>query len=86
MHSTSHAKVRRQQRGISERTMELVWKHADVEKYAGGGRYRRSISDRELDRLVFEGELTPRIAERCKRVELIEQGNLIITNYRKNFH
>jgi hypothetical protein len=79
---TSHAQLRSQQRGLRERLINTVHEHADVELHVGGSCRRLSISYRELKRLVAEGVLEPRDAERCKNVALIVDGGALITAYR----
>lgn len=79
---TSHAQLRSQQRGLRETYISAVYHFADLELHVGGSCRRLSISGRELRRLVKEGTLAPKEAERCKNVSLIVDGGTLITAYR----
>lgn len=79
---TSHAQMRSQQRGLRESHLNVVYDFADLELHVGGSCRRLSISARELRRLVNEGLLAPKEAERCKNVSLIVDGGTLITAYR----
>lgn len=80
---TVHAQTRSQQRGLRESHINVVYDFADLERHVGGNCRRLSISGRELRRLVMEGTLAPKEAERCKNVSLIVDGGTLITAYRQ---
>ena len=79
---TYHAQMRSQQRGLRESHINVVYDFADLEVHVGGSCRRLSISGSELLRLVKEGTLAPKEAERCKNVSLIVDGGTLITAYR----
>lgn len=79
---TSHGRLRIQQRGFRNTLINAVHEYADVELHVGGSCRRLSISTRELKRLVTEGALSPKDAERCKNVSLVVEGSTLITAYR----
>ena len=79
---SAHAHVRGQQRGIRRSERDFVFMYGDREVPAGSGLYWLSISEKMMGSLLRDGLVSPRIAERCKRLRLITDGCTVVTNYR----
>jgi hypothetical protein len=80
---THHAERRAQQRGIRSRHRDLVFEYGDREKPAGNGCYRLSLSYGQLRWIVDCGLATAQEAERCRRLTLVTDGSVILTNYQQ---
>ena len=79
---TAHAIQRCQQRGIKRNPINIVFQHGDRELDTWGNCYSLSISKCRLNSLIKEGLVKASLAEKCKRLTVITDGQKIITTYR----
>ena len=79
---TSHAILRRQQRGIKQSEVDVVFNHGDREMPAGSNCYHLAISKYRLKSLLKEGLVCPKLAEKCKKLVVLTNGQSIITTFR----
>lgn len=77
---THHARVRCQQRGIKNETLQLVAVNADMRTHAGSGCVAYRMSDRRISQLSKRTE-TGSALERAKNIVLVidESENSVIT-------
>ena len=84
---SNHARLRKQQRGISEEAINIVFLHGDREIDAGSNCYKLCLSKRRLSDLVYNKTVTPKQAEKCQKLVLLTDGDIVITTYRsKSVH
>ena len=81
---TSHAMLRKQQRGIKSNEVDIVFFNGDREMPAGSNCYHLTISKNRLKLLVSEETICPKIAEKCKNLVVLTDGQNIITTFRKS--
>ncbi|MDC3385880.1 hypothetical protein OAW67_01830 [Planktomarina sp.] len=79
---SSHAILRRQQRGIKQNEANLVFEHGDREVPAGSNCYHLAISKYRLKTLLKNKSFCPKLIEKCKRLVLLTDGQTIITTFR----
>ncbi|MBA3669462.1 MAG: hypothetical protein H0W71_05280 [Sphingomonas sp.] len=79
-----HAQLRAQQRGIRNRYRDLVFFYGDREIPAGNGCYCLSLSYRQLRWIVQSGRATAQDADRCRRLTVVTDGSVILTNYQQD--
>ena len=82
---TSHAMLRKQQRGIKSNEVDIVFFNGDREMPAGSNCYHLTISKNRLKLLVTEETICPKIAEKCKNLVVLTNGQSIITTFRKSW-
>ena len=81
---TLHAMLRKQQRGIKSNEVDIVFFNGDREMPAGSNCYHLTISKNRLKLLVTEETICPKIAEKCKNLVVLTNGQSIITTFRKS--
>ncbi len=79
---TAHAMLRKQQRGIKQSEVRVVFDHGDREVPAGSNCYHLAISKYKLKAMQKEGCVCPKLAEKCKRLVILTDGQSIITTFR----
>jgi hypothetical protein len=79
---TAHAMMRRQQRGIKQSEVDVVFKHGDREVPAGSNCYHLAISKYRLKSLLEDGLVCSKLAEKCKKLIVLTDGQSIITTFR----
>ena len=79
---TSHAALRRQQRGIKQIEADIVFKYGDREMPAGSNCYHLGFSKYGLKSLLKDRSVCPKVAEKCKNLIVLTDGQSIITTFR----
>ena len=80
---SSHAKLRIQQRGIKKEVFNMVLEEGDLQKNCGGGRISVQFSRKKLQRMIREGSISPKMAERVNGVVIIDAGEAVVTVFHK---
>jgi hypothetical protein len=83
-HTTKHASIRAQQRGIRQSDRDLIFQFGDREEQVGGGCYRLTISSKKLKLLISQGVVPPQLGDRCARLVLVTDGSRLVTNYKQD--
>ena len=81
---TQHAILRGQQRGIKKTETQIIFDHGDRELPAGSNCYHLAVSNRKLNSLLKSGTLSPKLAEKCKKLVVLTDGKSIITTFRSS--
>ena len=79
---TSHAILRRQQRGIKQSEADLVFNYGDREMPAGSNCYHLGFSKYGFKALLKDKSICPKVAEKCKNLIVLTDGQSIITTFR----
>ena len=79
---TSHAIQRRQQRGIKQSEADIVFNYGDREMPAGSNCYHLGFSKYGLKSLLKDKSVCPKVAEKCKNLIVLTDGQSIITTFR----
>ena len=81
---TTHSKVRTNQRGIKADAINAIWSFGDSERPCGNGCFELSISRDEASWLVRKGRLSAQLADKCRRLKLVTNGEILITVYQND--
>ena len=79
---TSHAILRRQQRGIKQSEADIVFNYGDREIPAGSNCYHLGFSKYGFKSLLKHKSICPKVAEKCKNLIVLTDGQSIITTFR----
>ena len=79
---TSHAILRRQQRGIKQSEADIVFNYGDREMPAGSNCYHLGFSKYGFKSLLKDKSICPKVAEKCKNLIVLTDGQSIITTFR----
>ena len=75
---TLHASKRAQQRGIRQRTIQLIFEHGDGKSHVGKGCVAYWLSHRKAHKLLDEGTKTL-VVEEAQGIIVVAQGSHIVT-------
>lgn len=78
---TDHAKQRIQQRGIHLSTLQTVIDQADKFHYTREGGQSFFVSNKKIKKLLCKKKIKPHIAEKLKKVVLVENNGVILTAF-----
>ena len=83
MNMTNHAKIRQQQRGISNIALDIIEQNGKCEK-APGGALKIFFGYKEYQRTIDDLKRTLQMLDKVKGGTLIINGDKIVTVYRKS--
>ena len=76
---SNHANRRMQQRGTKAVVRRVFLRFADVEIQVGRGCVRREFSKTILKGLQMEGQISPQLADKLRRMYIIEEAGETVT-------